>query len=351
MRILFVTNRHYLPQAVGGAEWSTHIIAEQLVRRGHDVRVMCCISRKGALGLRNRLVRRVKKTEFPRDKGLGYPVYRGWDPIASFEAVTSEVRPDRIIVIGAAPHAYDLAKVSVELGFPTFYQVRDVEFDKHGGNLSSVSGLKFISNSKFTRDRVKEALGRDSDVILPPIQKDRCKVDGPGHQVLMINPDPSKGGDIALSLAECCSDIPFVIRESWLSNRSLIELKARAEKLRNVSWKPATMDVRKVFRDARVLLSPSRWDEAWGRVVSEAQVSGIPAIASRRGGLPESVGPGGLLVESGSDITVWKDALRSLWDDPETYRRLSDSAYSYSLRPDIQASYQAEQLIRILDTG
>src|SRR5262249_21620774 len=58
-----------------------------------------------------------------------------------------------------------------------------------------------------------------------------------------------------------------------------------------------TDDMRTVYCDTRILLVPSQWeDETWGRVVSEAQLSGIPVITSDRGGLPESVGPGGIVL-------------------------------------------------------
>ena len=65
------------------------------------------------------------------------------------------------------------------------------------------------------------------------------------------------------------------------------------------------------YAQARILLVPSVWEEAWGRVVTEAQLSGIPVLASAIGGLPESVGPGGILVPPGSDVEVWDAHLRS----------------------------------------
>lgn len=349
MRILFVTNRHFLPQAVGGAEWSTHLIAEGLKRLGHDVAVMCSIYPKDALGIRNRIARRVGRVKFPYDTGLGYPVYRGWDPIKSFASVTADWRPDRIVVIGAPPRAYELAVVSVELGYRTFYQVRDIAFDSHGGDISSVQELTFIANSEFTRARIKEVLGRDSQVILPPIAPERCKVERPGKRVLMINPDPRKGGDAALSLAELCPDIPFLIQESWSSNKTLVDMKRKARAFKNVLWKSPQMDMRNVYSQAKILLVPSRLEEAWGRVVSEAQVSGIPSIASRLGGLPESVGPGGVLVDVDADISTWEKTLRSLWDSTDIFNQYSKAAIAHAQRPEMRPSSQAKLLFQILD--
>ncbi|MCR9186205.1 MAG: glycosyltransferase [Halieaceae bacterium] len=167
----------------------------------------------------------------------------------------------------------------------------------------------------------------------------------------MINPDPSKGGDIALELAAQCPDIPFLIQESWASNRHLVEMKNAAKKLSNVQWEPPKIDIRKAFSRAKIILAPSKWEEAWGRVVSEGQVSGIPAVASRIGGLPESVGAGGILVDVPSDISNWKVALRSLWDFPETYQKYSKAATDHANRPEAQPSYQAKLLCATLKDG
>ena len=43
-------------------------------------------------------------------------------------------------------------------------------------------------------------------------------------------------------------------------------------------------------------LAPSLVEETWGRIVSEAQVSGIPALGSDRGASPETVTAGGVVM-------------------------------------------------------
>jgi hypothetical protein len=37
---------------------------------------------------------------------------------------------------------------------------------------------------------------------------------------------------------------------------------------------------------------PSFWEEAFGRSIVEAQLNGIPVVASRRGGIPEALNGG-----------------------------------------------------------
>lgn len=101
------------------------------------------------------------------------------------------------------------------------------------------------------------------------------------------------------------------------------------------------------YRNTRLVLVPSIWQEAWARVVTEAQVSGIPALASNRGGLPESVGPGGVLVEPEGEMCAWLDALVRLWDDQNYYERLSRAALEFSQRDQIQPDLVLGKLLSL----
>ena len=65
------------------------------------------------------------------------------------------------------------------------------------------------------------------------------------------------------------------------------------------------------------------WLEQFGRVVVEAQASGIPVVASASGALPDVVGGAGLLVPPG-DAPALHAALRRLLDEPELWSRLRE---------------------------
>ena len=114
----------------------------------------------------------------------------------------------------------------------------------------------------------------------------------------------------------------------------------------NVTFRRATLQMASEYAQARILLVPSVWEEAWGRVVTEAQVSGIPVLASAIGGLPESVGPGGILVPPGSDVDVWNAHLRELWSSDTIYRHYQRLAIDHSRRPEIDRD---RLLTRFLD--
>lgn len=105
--------------------------------------------------------------------------------------------------------------------------------------------------------------------------------------------------------------------------------RARIRTLPNVTLVPRTTDMAAIYARARILLVPSQWEEAFSRVVVEAQFSGIPALANQIGGLPEAVGNGGLLLPADAPPRHWAAALRRIWDDPAEHARLSRTARAH----------------------
>ncbi|MGC5166869.1 glycosyltransferase family 4 protein [Luteimicrobium sp. DT211] len=75
-----------------------------------------------------------------------------------------------------------------------------------------------------------------------------------------------------------------------------------------VEWLAARLDVLTPMRAADVLVLPSRV-ESFGLVLAEAMSTGLPIIATRVGGIPETVGASGTLVADG-DAAALVDALR-----------------------------------------
>jgi D-inositol-3-phosphate glycosyltransferase len=76
-------------------------------------------------------------------------------------------------------------------------------------------------------------------------------------------------------------------------------------------------EVADLLAAASIVLVPSV-DEPFGLVALEAAASGTPVVAARTGGLPEAVGPGGLLLGS-RDPTEWAAVIGGLLDD-ESHR-------------------------------
>ena len=101
-------------------------------------------------------------------------------------------------------------------------------------------------------------------------------------------------------------------------DRTTLERHAEKAGARNVEFLGRQTDkaLRDVVARARFLVMPSEWYEPCGLVVWEANALGRPAVASRIGGIPESIDEGetGLLFEAGN-VDELAEKIASLFED------------------------------------
>ncbi len=71
-----------------------------------------------------------------------------------------------------------------------------------------------------------------------------------------------------------------------------------------------------LYHGAGVLVTPSFY-EGFGLPALEAMHCGCPAVVSRRGSLPEIVGPEGLMIDDPEDAAAWADILRRILTDSD----------------------------------
>jgi glycosyltransferase involved in cell wall biosynthesis len=345
MNILFATNHVYLPQKAGGSESSTHDLCISL-KSLFNCGVFCSLQSGDFLWLKNRFKSRVLAKKYPGDVFHGYSVFRGWNPIDGVEEICDSFKPDVVVVQAGKP--FILAQAFLNHNVKTVVYIRDVEFHEHGGEYKHHPLLSFIANSKFTADSFQDKFGLKAKVIPPIVRVENYLVASNKSKVVFICPLPKKGVEIAFKLAELNPDIPFLFVESWPMPADLKKSYLDRTKLSgNIEWWEKKSDMRSVYSVAKLMLVPSIWEEAWGRVVTESQASGIPTIASNRGGLPESVGPGGFVLDP-EDIEQWDSALKTLWFNQNLYDEFSAKALSYSLREQIKPDFLISQFINHL---
>lgn len=353
MRLLFVTDHVHLPQRVGGTKSSTHDLCLTLGERGHAVAVLCRLEGTGGLALFHRAARRFAGPSRPvADRVLGYPAYRCFT-VDEGAVAAAAARFGAELVVVQAERPTPLVAAALATGRPVMVYLRDVELHKLDAPLSAAEPrLRYVANSAFTAARYREAFGLAAAVLPPLMRPERyrtCPDAGGRRFVTFCNPVPAKGSEVAFALAEARPDLPFLFVAGWPVGES--EERARQQRARalgNVTWQPSVVDMRPVYARTRLLLAPSRWEEAWGRVASEAQMSGIPVLASRRGGLPEAVGPGGVLVDHDAPVEAWRSALSEILDDPVRYAALSAAASAHAARPEIQPRALVSRLEAIM---
>lgn len=344
MRILFVTNHAYPPQRVGGAEFSTHDLCRTLLRRDVDVAVLATLMPWGSLHLRNRLVRRLLRRQASKDRGLGYDVYRAARPAHALPEVLRRFRPD--VAILHPDKAADLYQALRQARQASLVYLRDTEFQRLGFTPVAEPGVGYVANSRFTAAAARAAFGLAMPSIPPLILHERYRTDVDGDEVLFVNPVPEKGVDLAFEIAALCPNRRFRFVEGWpLGDDAKAALQSRARALGNVVLHPTTPDMRLHYAKSRLLIAPSRWQEAWGRIVTEAQLNGIPVLATRIGGLPESVAAGGLLFEPAAPAADWAGSIERLFADPAAYAALSRRARERAQAPELSADELAKHLL------
>lgn len=305
MRVLFVSNYAHLPDIVGGLQTTTHDLCLAVRAIGAEAAVLC-----------GRLPAAPSGPGQPAsgDDSLGYLVLRADAPEQALPMAAAAWGADVIVVQNGHALA-PMVLASLETGRPTAVYLHNVETHQLAGHLAPDPSLLYLANSAFTARRWRTLYGIDCAVI-PPVVAAESYVSGQtGDKVLFVNPTPIKGVETLFSLAAACPDLPFLVMESWhIAPHWRAHCLERAARLGNIEWCGPTHDMREVFARSRLLLMPSVWEESFGRTVIEAQLNGLPVLASNRGALPELVGEGGFALAPDAPVSDWALALRHLYD-------------------------------------
>lgn len=348
MRVLIALGEQYFPQQGGGSQGNARELAIELQRRGIYTAISCKLRRKTTFGAFSSLRMALARRPYDDADYDGTRVIRLPRPSAQIDFALEAVKADVVLLHGmsAMPMAHRLS----DIGVPLVVYWHDVEIARMEGNPIGLKA-RYLANSNFTASFYESHFHIQSVVAPPLIVKERYDARSQSREaVVFIGSGPEKGLDVALSVAALAPSIPFMFVESWLLNKAdRSELIRRVRALPNAQFIPHQSDMLPIYQKARVVLAPSQWQEAWGRIASEAHINGIPVLASKIGGLPEAVGPGGILLDPHAPAEKWALTLQRLWNDQETYRHLSSAALHYSGRRQLQVTTILDQIVATLN--
>lgn len=347
MRILFSTGAHYLPQRTGGSESSTDELCKALRALGHDCAVVSLLRTGDWTWAANRVRSKLSKRDFVADRQMGYPVYRGYDLELGVHSVVKHFKPDVAIVQAGQP--FQMLGLLTREGLPCVFYARDVLFHLNSHPFVASPLIHTIANSHFTANRLNEEFGIRADIVPPYVEPANYIVQSSREEVMHVGLNPEKGIGLAFAIAELLPAIKFHFVESWsISDRIFEQLSARAAALGNVRLSRRSQDMRPAYSTAKLLLVPSQVPEAWGRVVTEAQLNGIPVLAAHVGGLPDSVGSGGLTIPTDRGPADWAAAIDRLCTDTAYYAQMCTAARMRTESEDVSATRLLSRLTSIL---
>lgn len=264
-----------------------------------------------------------------------------------YEQALEQYKPDVVFYYGGQPFDFLIASEAKKRGIPVAFFLVNGNYRKKrwAHDVSLV-----LTDSQATADLYRERL--DLAVTAVGAFIDPARVVAKRHhpeRVLFVNPVPEKGvmwvAGLALWLEQRRPDIVLEVVESrgkWADMVRGITATLGQERndLTNVVITPNTDDMRPIYGRARLVLAPSLWWESAGRVLAEAMLNGIPAICTDRGGMPEMVQDGGILLRladkyhespynllpTDPEVAQLGECVLSLYDDQPRYEALAECA-------------------------
>ena len=359
-KLLFVSTATFYPDVSGGAELSTIKLFDTLYQLGWQIEIICALSVRSSYfrrGVWRSLVRLQKPSLCMVDYDLGYPCWRQVTALSTkfnrerywIELIDQRLRkyrPD--VVLGHDTLICPLLNYAADQGYSSFYFARNLGDLERGDPIPDK--IQVIANSPFIASIASQLTSNKIEIVLPFVDICEYKVtERERRYITFINPIPEKGVEVAIKIACSLPQENFLfVKGKWGDDQGLY-LKL-ADSLPNVEIWDNQEDMRRVYAVTDILLVPSHFMETFGRVIIEAQANGIPVIASSVGGIPYTLGQGGILVASKSDPQPYINALKRLCTDEDYYMQLSALALQNSQRPEFDLQYQVQNFIRLVES-
>lgn len=373
MKILLVQAITYFP-AFGGANKSYRLLLEALARKGHSCRLLAptennfqpSLSRQDVANAMNAAGMPLQRGDAVHDvtRVNQVDVHLVWEAMMLPRHFLTQLRlfDPTWVLLGSEDSSYTLLRAAAAARPERVIYLAPAAMTLPFGPASAcpdatkipllrkLAGI--VTAAPSVRDYIRHWSG-----LTATLEPFRLYEEGPYPNfgspdrgfVTLVNPCALKGVSLFLALADAMPAVAFAAVPTWgTTPADLAALQAR----RNITLFPASRDIDAILSCTRVLLAPSVWHEAFGRIVVETMARGIPVIASNVGGLPDAkLGVDYVLpvnpIESYEDrldannlpvpivpdqpMAIWRDTLHQLLADRTEYERISRASRAAAL--------------------
>ncbi len=264
-----------------------------------------------------------------------------------YEAFHEEFRPDVILSFGGDALAMGARRLARAKGAASVFVLHNFSYRD---NSAFTDTDAIIAPSRFAAAYYTKTLGRECRALSNLVDPARIRAEGRDPRyVTFINPSCEKGVYVFVRIADELGrkrpDIPLLVVEGRGTERTLVDCGIDLRAHGNVSMMGHTPDPRQFWGVTRIALMPSLWWENQPLVAIEAMINGIPVIGSDRGGIPEALGDGGIVLgipprlmpttrelPTADEVRHWVKTIINLWDDSAWYDEMSRRALAESRR-------------------
>jgi len=293
------------------------------------------------------------------------------DRFITIQQSIENFRPDIIFTqLMWSDVALDISKKN---NIPSVLRICKIPFQMNISKGSKYSPTAALVVSEAVGNYIKSTYLREGTLIYPPVSLEKVKVSKKidnfnpinSRFITLFNPLERKGAKIFKEITKALPEKEFAIVPGWtcLKDSSDSEkfssdlIKKMCESLGieftgkipeyvdfsdcpNVKKLEPSDEVWKIYKDTRILLVPSQWEEAFGRVAIEGMANGIPVIGSSIGGLKEAIGSSGIVVKDYKNPSEWIKEIKKL-DQEDNYKEISNRELknileNYSLKDQIK---------------
>lgn len=265
-----------------------------------------------------------------------------------FDMACAALRPDLLITYGGHTVVNEAMRRAQSMNITTLFWLHShgLERKRYFKNADYV-----LSPSPYLARHYKNTIGVESTDLPPPLHyKEVLAPEENRSFVTFVNPAPHKGVALFARLADMLGsarpDIPILVVQSAADATILNSVSGiDFAKYPQILASPRVARPADFFELTRILLVPSVFQEPFGMVAAEGVINGIPTLVSNRGGLPETVADGGVVlplpdwlqqdtnrVVDIEEAQPWFDAICRLWDDPKAYAAVAAKARETAAR-------------------